>query len=486
MKYNGVLAVLVGAVTIAASGTAMSLAGVTYASFSDTVTSTPDTVGAATVVLGRGGEGPELTYDGLRPGVPQEVELRVDYDGSVPADLSLSIGPGDGSQLCTRTGDQRWIATPGRAVTVRIGEARAVSYCSLYAGGRLPLATGAAPGARVIARVVVALAGDFVPPADGLTEGDEVTVHADGGFTDSAVGTLELRVERPDESANGSPAVPAVAPAVAAAGEANAVVLDTADPASVARSGAQGTAIALPAQCTTAGMSAADITEVVVLDPAHPAWDAEVERGAASGPFLVLGTAGDDTVVGSEGADCIVGGDGDDTLSGGAGADVILGNGGVDTLNGDDGDDRLDGGEGRDTLQGGRGADRLAGGPGEAACDVTPGDRAAECVSTVAPIGPDPPAPPAQLLPVTPAPAPPPTPLPDPVESREPAPTDQPEPKPSATLDPPPMPVAWHPTKEAAVQTTDEPAVSASAAPAAAPPVAEANDAATVPATSVP
>ena len=144
MNYNGVLAVLVGAMTIAASGTAMSLSGITYASFSDTEASTPNTVGAATVVLGHGGKGPDLKYDKMRPGTPQEVELRADYDGSVPADLSLAVGPNGESPLCSWTGD-RWAAWPGRAVTVRVGTAPAVSYCSLYAGRRLPLAIDTAP-----------------------------------------------------------------------------------------------------------------------------------------------------------------------------------------------------------------------------------------------------------------------------------------------------------------------------------------------------
>ena len=335
-------------------------------------------LGAATVVLGRGAKGPDLKYDGLRPGIPQEVELRVDYEGSVPADISLAIGPKGDSPLCSRIRDQRSVAAPGRAFTIRVGEAPAVSYCSLAAGTRLPVAAGVAPDSRATAGVVVSLAGDFVPPEGGLSVSDVATVHADGGFTDAAIGTIDLRVEGPGKGAPA--AVPATPTVVSAVGEADAVVIDAAaDPASAARAVEDGKPIALPAQCAAAGMSASDLAEVVVLDPERPSWSATTERGAGAGPFLVLGTAGADTVAGSDRADCIVGGAGDDRLSGSAGADVILGDGGSDTLNGDDGNDQLDGGRGHDTLLGGPGADRLAGGLGGAVCDVTPADRTAGC-----------------------------------------------------------------------------------------------------------
>jgi hypothetical protein len=451
VKYNGVLAVLVGAVVIASSGTVMSFSGVTFASFSDTVASTPDRLGAATVVLGRGGKGPDLKYDGLRPGVRQEVELRLDYDGSVPADVSLVVGPDRDAQLCSRTGNGRWVAAPGRAVTISVGGAPAVSYCSLYVGGRLPLATRVAPGSRVTTRVGVTLAADFVPPAGGLTERGIVTVRADGGFTDNAVGAIELRVDRP---AKGAPATgPATPPAVAATGDANAVALDPTDPASAARSAA-ATAIALPAQCVAAGMSASDLAEVVVLDATEPSWDAAAQRGAGAGPFLVLGTAGDDTVVGSDGADCIVGGGGADTLSGGGGADVVVGGDGADTLNGDSGDDRLDGGEGHDTLRGGRGADRLDAGPDGAGCDLTADDRSVGCDSPDPVLDPAAAAPPAEPLPAAPVvpepePAPPAGPAADAPEPER-APADEPDPRPSGAHEPSPPQDEPPPARDAA------------------------------------
>jgi hypothetical protein len=419
VKTRAVLAGLLGAATIAGAGTLVAATGTTFASYSSTMTSSPSVIGSAAVELGHGGAGPELGFSGLGPGHPQTVNLSVQYVGSIPADLTLSVAPGPGPVLCEKVG-AGWQARPGAAVTLAVGSADPVAYCSLYSGAPLTLARAAAPGSTTVVPVTLALSADASPAALGLAQHDLAVIHADGGFTDRADGRLDLTTAEPPA---GSPDSGIAAPILAAGPGAPATTVgaDTVDPAAAARTAAPGTPVAIPAECAAAGMSAADFAEIVTVDPARHAWSVPQERGAGSGPFLILGTAGDDTIVGSSGADCIVGGGGDDTISGGDGNDVIVGGSGADTLSGGAGDDHLYGGGGLDDLRGGDGADVLDSGPGGATCDATPADTATGCIPPVT---------------TTPSPAPvtaPPTPAPDPA----PAPTAPSAP--TTTVEPAPV-----------------------------------------------
>jgi len=95
---------------------------------------------------------------------------------------------------------------------------------------------------------------------------------------------------------------------------------------------------------------------------------------AVSGSRIV-GTRGADVIIvpagkskmvirAKAGADLICGGSGSDRVSGGRGKDRVLGRAGRDRLRGGNRADTLRGGRGKDRLQGGRGADRCRGGPG--------------------------------------------------------------------------------------------------------------------------
>ncbi|WP_372453625.1 calcium-binding protein, partial [Pseudonocardia abyssalis] len=339
------------------------LSGGTLASFSSTVTSSPSTIGAARVTLGGGDDaGPELGYTDLRPGASQTVELTVAYEGTVAAEIGLSLTPAAGSPFCEQR-DGRWVAKPGTAVTLKIGSNPAESYCSLYDGRVVPLGTAQPSAEPVRIPVTLTLAEGAAPGSAGLDHTDVATIHAEGGFTDRADGHLRVATAA-DLPSDTAPAPVSVA--LALPGEAPPP--DLADPAGSARGEGGAAAVALPAECTAAGMTAADFVEVIALDPAKPVWDAVVSRGRGAGPFVVLGTPGDDTIIGSAVDDCIVGGAGDDSLTGGDGDDVLIGGAGDDVLHGNAGADILLGGPGRDDLRGGDGRDAFDGGPGSATC----------------------------------------------------------------------------------------------------------------------
>lgn len=458
---------------VGGGGVVLALSGGTTASFTDDEHSSPSQTGAASVVLGRGGAGPDLDFGELQPDSERTVALRIVYQGTVPAEVSLSVTPDGESALCQQSGGA-WTAQPQVPVTVTVGSAPSVSYCALYDGRRLPLGQ-VRPGEELTVPVTVMLTRDAGVVAAGREELDSVTVHADGGFTDSATGPLTLTTaDVRDPSFRAAP--PAVLLAVTDA--APTLALDPADPAATARTVAPGATVTLPEECTAAGIDPASIVEVVALDPADPVWDATLRRGAGAGPFLVLGTRGADTVVGSGLGDCVVTGDGADRVSGGDGADVVLGGAGDDLLAGDDGADRLIGGSGSDDLRGGLGADVLDGGSGGAVCDTAPGDTALGCrpvpvppSAVVAPpvASPDAPAP-APVVPVAPvvppAPAAPPAPAPaapepaPPVEeppAREPAAPDTEDPAPVGPEPAPPADLAPAETPAAGASPTVDP-----------------------------
>ena len=96
----------------------------------------------------------------------------------------------------------------------------------------------------------------------------------------------------------------------------------------------------------------------------------------------IVGTRGADVIIApagksktviraKAGADLVCGGSGSDRVSGGRGKDLVLGRAGRDRLRGGDRADTLRGGRGKDRLRGGRGADRCRGGAGR--------DRLARC-----------------------------------------------------------------------------------------------------------
>ncbi|WP_433504367.1 hypothetical protein ACQP04_32975 [Pseudonocardia halophobica] len=387
VKTRAVVAGLLGAATVAAGGTVASAVGTTFAAYTQTVASSPGTLGAARVTLGDDGAGPQLGYEGLRPGASQTVALTVDYRGTIAADVSLTVAPNSDSTLCERT-SAGWRARAGVPLLLSAGDGAPVSYCSLYAGARLPLATAAAPDTVVTVPVTVTLGSDATAVALGLHQSDVATIHAEGGFTDEAAGSITLSTARPEEAVAGSmsdaPASATLSATLSPSGDGTAVV-DSADPAAAAMAaGSTATPVALPPECTASGMRAEDFAEVVAVDARTRSWDAGARRGAGAGPFLVLGTAGADTITGSDRGDCIVGGGGDDVVAGGGGADVLIGGAGVDTLSGGAADDRLYGGPGTDVLDGGEGADTLEGGSAGATCVVDSVDRSRDCAAPVA------------------------------------------------------------------------------------------------------
>lgn len=382
MKVRSTPVVAAAVALVALSGVATVVTmGATAATLSDTRHSTPSEAGAASVVLGREGGALDLGFEGLAPGIPQTVELTVDYRGTVDAELSLSIAPEGDAALCG--------ARPAVPLEMTVGDTAPVDYCDLYDGRRIPLGR-ARPGSVVTVPVVVALGRDAAIAAADLREVDAVVVHAEGGFVDSAPGRLTLITAAGPEPATGAaapaeqavegipaPGVPVVAPVAAA----DALVVDTADPATTARNATEGTPIALPEECVEAGVEPESIVRIVALDATDPNWDGTREAG----PVLVLGTAGADTVIGSSGGDCIVGGAGDDVLAGGSGDDVLVGDAGADRSTGDAGDDLLLGSAGVDHLRGGDGRDSFDGGVDEAACDAVAPERTVRCLPPVLP-----------------------------------------------------------------------------------------------------
>jgi predicted ribosomally synthesized peptide with SipW-like signal peptide len=410
---------------LAAAGAVLVATGGTSASFTDVEAGAPSQAGAATVVLGRDGAAPSLAFPRLEPGRPVTVLLTVEYGGTVAADLTLAVAPGGKSDFCHRPRDT-WSTRPGVPVTVSIGGGAPVSWCALYDGERVPLGT-VAPGQRPTVPVTVTLAADAGPSADRRTENAAVTVHADGGFTDSATGPLSATTA----AARGPrPPVAAVA-AVASPGAAPSVALDAADPAATARAATEGATVALPEACIDAGIDPAAIVEVIAVDPLTRVFDGAA-RGRGAGPFLVLGTDGPDVVTGSTAGDCVVGGAGDDRLDGAEGADALLG------------------GAGLDELTGGPGADRLDGGRGSAGCDADPADRVTACRAPATPTTVPP-------TPTSPALAPPAEPVAPPAGPVEPV----------APAVPPAEPVAEPVEEPAPVAPVGEPPVDPGAEPAA-------------------
>jgi Ca2+-binding RTX toxin-like protein len=83
------------------------------------------------------------------------------------------------------------------------------------------------------------------------------------------------------------------------------------------------------------------------------------------------GHAGNDVLLGGDGTDLLLGGEGDDALYGNAGNNTLLGGDGNDTLFGQNnandnvvGADKIDGGAGNDNISGGRSDDSIQGGDG--------------------------------------------------------------------------------------------------------------------------
>jgi hypothetical protein len=382
-RSRGLLTTAIAVVFGAAAAAATALGG-TQAALSDAEPAAPSVVAAAEVVLGAGGAGPDLPFGVLAPGAAATVDLTVDYRGSVPAEVELGVAPGSEAPVCGHGGGD---------LTISVGDGAPVDYCALYDGAPLPLGS-VAPGDAPVVAVTVTRAADAAADAV-LVAQDVVTVRASAGFVDEVEGRLGLElVPAAVDPAETPP--PAFAAAPAPTGEVAAPPLPSAaaTPTGEAHPAETPTpAVELPGAC--AGMSRESFTEVVVLDAAAPSFDAGDRRG----PFLVVGSPGDDTVRGSGGADCIVGGGGSDRLSGGAGDDVLAGGAGADVLRGDAGDDRLDGGQARDDLDGGEGADLVDGGAAGAVCPAEPTGESLRCDPAV----PQPPVQPGGAQDVAPA-----------------------------------------------------------------------------------
>lgn len=407
----------------------------TYALYSDFETTTGNRVAAAAVFLGSGAsDGLALTYPPLVEDVAARGELTVDYRGTVPADVTLSLDPGRATAFCER-GPDGWHNAVGLALVVTIGERDPVSYCSLLDSGPVTLREAVPPGSTPFTTAVdLTLTENDLAGTEPVTAVDALVVEASGGFTDRAEGTLTAPVEpaplpSPEEeqrAAETSAAPPALATALAAAASDPGAPLDPA---------------LIPRRCRDAGMVFRP-DQVVQLTGDDVPWSADRARGTDTDPLLVFGTDGDDDITGSPGGDCIVGGEGADRVLGAGGGDVLLGGGAADVLDGGDGADTLSGGTGPDTLVGGPGVDTFDGGPDGATCDGGPDGRATgpgcEAPPPVAP-GPVTTVPPPggsepPLTPTSPAgPAPP----ADPVPSGEPEPSPgdpdaEPEPGPGA------------------------------------------------------
>jgi len=102
--------------------------------------------------------------------------------------------------------------------------------------------------------------------------------------------------------------------------------------------------------------------------PAKPTKPSATKPAPAK-PFLLRGTAGDDTLTGGDLRDKLWGYAGSDTLSGNAGNDQLRGGAGDDALDGGAGADRLWGGAGTDTYTGGAGDDRIYAGDADAVAE---------------------------------------------------------------------------------------------------------------------
>lgn len=347
---------------------------VTVAALSDTAPASITEVGAASVVLGRADSAPEFSFVGLRPGARSlPVVLTVTYQGTVPADLALRLAPGPASPLCVERAGRKASGIAG-GVLLTVGNGRPRGYCELLGGAPLPLVSAMAPNTTVTVDVTAQLRAHSAPSFGGLVQNDLATVVATGiggGFSDEVTGRLDLATAdlgggpgtaRSSRSA-ADPLSPAseVAPGVLATRTPDGPVTIT-DPVAAP--------VELPEECARSGMRADRFVAQIRLEPGATGVDPGALFGDGVGPFLVIGTGGDDTIVGGDVGDCIVGGGGKDRVSGGDGPDVLLGGVGDDDLRGGAGDDLLLGGLGADRLHGDAGDDLLDGGAdGATACD---------------------------------------------------------------------------------------------------------------------
>lgn len=345
----GAAALLVGAAAAAAG---------TWARFSDADPGAGGGTASATVVFGGRSTPPAIAFTGIRAGSTTTQQLTVDYRGSVPATLSLSL-PATTSTACTSAVAGLLDAAGVGSLVVTAGSRAGESYCSLL-DGRERVVAVLAPNTVTSVPVTVTVGAVVLVPR---TEVATVRVQATGGFTDRVDGTLRIGTTLPGPRSLRAAAVPVAAPTVAPA------------------------PITPPAECVQAGIGT--VAETVTLSAAAPVFDAARDRPGADGPFLVVGTAGPDTVVGSPGRDCVIGAGGADVVDGGPGDDVLVGGDGDDRLAGGAGADALYGNAGADTLRGGPevpvAPDRLYGGPDGADCpDAGPEDVLTACTSAPA------------------------------------------------------------------------------------------------------
>lgn len=425
---------------LAAAGTAAVLTvattAATYALYSDFGTATGNSATAATVALGSGdGAPPALAYPALQQvGDVREGVLTIDYRGTVPADVTLSLEPGTAPGLCMDGADGPQ-NTPGTVVLVEIDGAGEIEYCSFLGSRGATIAQDVPPGTPVTAVVTLRLTQNA--GATRIDVADGFVIEARGGFSDTVRGTLTAAVE---------PIVLASQEQLLAAE--SSTVPDGLAAALTAPSARQAAApidpALVPRECRDAGMEFR-LDQVVQLTQRDRPWVADDVRAAPAEPLLIFGTDTDDDITGSAAPDCIVGGDGADRIRGAGGDDVLIGGPVADVLDGGGGADRLHGDADTDDLVGGPGADRLDGGPDGANCDVAPTDRVVRCDPPAEPTAAATPAPSAVPGPVTePTPVPPVEPVPAPpvqeAPQRDPPVAEHPdpdEPGAAATTSPP-------------------------------------------------
>jgi hypothetical protein len=229
------------------------------------------------------------------------------------------------------------------------------------------------PGSERNVKVAVMLSKDAKGNMRGLAENDVATISARGGFTDHAAGTISITTAGRDKDMGGERRGDDMR--IKDDADRKLDMTSTAAPGDSPDNPTPGTPsmpspVTLPAECEQAGMRLDTFEDVIVLDPGQRTWSALEQRGKGAGPFLIVGSDGDDDIVGSESADCIVGADGHGRLAGGAGDDVLIGGAEADLLDGGPGNDWLLGGPGVDDLRGGGGIDRFDGGPDGASCDA--------------------------------------------------------------------------------------------------------------------
>ncbi|SNR64679.1 hypothetical protein SAMN06265360_11330 [Haloechinothrix alba] len=281
----------------------------TSAAFTDATTAPDGEVTTATVVFGGDrGESLALEYTGLVPGEPRTGTLTVEYDGTIPAELELRFRSDEASVFCTAGGEPK----PGGGLLVTI-DGDTGEYCSRLRGDPVPLGEVTPDGGELTTEITVELAEDSGTNYSGLSVRDRFVVGASNGFTDRISGTIDIGTAGIDESPP-----------------------------------------ATPPECAAEGMTFTP-DRIVELTPGQREWDAVEEFGHGAGPFLVVGTDGEDRITGSNKGDCLVGGGGADEITGGNGSDVLVGGAGHDQLYGGNGPDHLDGGPGGATCDGGRG-----------------------------------------------------------------------------------------------------------------------------------